>query len=188
VQIDLGETKKIDRVKLLPRVNPRGYVSSVGFPARFKIEISDDKDFTTSIMYENRLREDFKDPYDEVITFNGKEAYGRYVRLTAIHLRQQRLAFTKIAILSADKLFQGVDGIDFDIGITTPNVQEAKISRIMMKAAGQNILLADSSKIGRRSLGVINKIEAVDMLITDSGIDREDVKRLEDMGIKVIVV
>jgi DeoR family transcriptional regulator of aga operon len=58
----------------------------------------------------------------------------------------------------------------------------------MMKAAGENILLADSSKIGRRSLGVINKIEALDKIITDSGIDKDDVKRLEDMGVKVIVV
>ncbi len=103
VQIDLGETMKVDGIKLLPKVNPWGYVSSIGFPARFKIEISDDKDFTTSIMYENRLREDFRDPYDEIITFDGKEAYGRYVRLTAIRLRQQRLAFTKIAILSDGK-------------------------------------------------------------------------------------
>jgi DeoR family transcriptional regulator of aga operon len=58
----------------------------------------------------------------------------------------------------------------------------------MMKAAGENILLADSSKIGRRSLGVINKIEVLDKIITDSGIDKDDVKRLEDMGVKVIVV
>ncbi len=100
VQVDLGEKKKIDGVKLLPRVNPWGYVASVGFPSRFKIEVSDDKDFNTSVMYENRIREDFRDPYDEIITFSGKEVYGRYVRLTAIRLRQQRLALTKIMILS----------------------------------------------------------------------------------------
>ena len=103
VQIDLGETRKIDGIKLLPRVNPWGYVSSIGFPARFKIEVSNDKDFGTSVMYENRTREDFRDPYDEVITFNGKEAYGRYIRLTALRLRQQRLAFSKIAVLSHGK-------------------------------------------------------------------------------------
>jgi len=103
VQIDLGDTKKVDGIKLYPRVNPWGYVSSIGFPARFKIEISNDSDFKTSVMYENRMREDFRDPYDEVITFNGKEVYGRYVRLTAIRLRQHRLAFSKIAILSDGK-------------------------------------------------------------------------------------
>ncbi len=54
-------------------------------------------------MYENRIREDFRDPYDEIITFSGKEVYGRYVRLTALQLRQQRLALTKIMVMSDGK-------------------------------------------------------------------------------------
>jgi uncharacterized protein len=103
IQLDLGEKKKIDGIKLLPKVVPWGYVKSVGFPSRFKIEVSDDPEFNVSIMYENQTREDFKDPYDEVCTFTGKEVNARYVRLTAIHLRQQRLALTKIIVLSDGK-------------------------------------------------------------------------------------
>jgi uncharacterized protein len=103
VQVDLGEKKKIDGIKLLPRVNPSGYIRSQGFPSRFKIEVSDDPSFKTSIMYENHTREDFKDPYDEVCTFSGREVNARYVRLTAIHLRQQRLALTRIMVLSDGK-------------------------------------------------------------------------------------
>ncbi|MDP4223521.1 MAG: glycoside hydrolase family 127 protein [Bacteroidota bacterium] len=103
VQIDLGTRKKIDGIKLLPRVNPWGYVSSVGFPSRFRIEVSDDKDFNTSVMFENRIQEDFRDPYDEIIIFSGKEAFGRYVRLTALHLRQERLALTKMMVMSDGK-------------------------------------------------------------------------------------
>lgn len=100
VQIDLGEKKKIDGIKLLPKVVPWGYVRSVGFPALFKIEISDDPEFNSSIMYENHTREIFTDPGDEIRTFSGKEVYGRYVRLTALQLRQQRLALTKFMVLS----------------------------------------------------------------------------------------
>lgn len=103
IQIDLGEKKKITGIKLLPKVNPWGYVSSMGFPSRFKIEVSDDPSFGSSIMYENQTREDFKNPYDEVCTFTGKEVYARYVRLTALQLRQQRLALTKFMVLSAGK-------------------------------------------------------------------------------------
>lgn len=105
VQVDLDEKKKIDGIKLLPFVDPRGwgYVQSTGFPARFKVEVSDDPDFSDAIMYEDRLREDFRDPNDEVITFTGKEVRGRYVRLTASKLRQQRLALTKIVVLSNGK-------------------------------------------------------------------------------------
>src|SRR5665647_607586 len=38
IQIDLGAREKIDGIKLLPKVAVWGYVSSVGFPSRFRIE------------------------------------------------------------------------------------------------------------------------------------------------------
>ncbi len=103
VQIDLGGKKKINGIKLLPKVVPWGYVQSEGFPSRFKIEVSDDPAFNVSIVYENQSREDFKDPYDEICTFSGKEVYGRYVRLTALHLRQHKLALTKFMVLADGK-------------------------------------------------------------------------------------
>jgi uncharacterized protein len=102
IQIDLGVRKKIDGVKLLPKVVPWGYVSSEGFPSRFKIEVSDSPDFDFPVMYFDQTREDFRDPYDEVCTFAAKTVNARYVRLTATHLRQKKLAFTKIVILSDD--------------------------------------------------------------------------------------
>jgi DUF1680 family protein len=110
IQIDLGGKKRIDGIKLLPKVVPWGYVQSEGFPSRFRIEVSDDPDFKSSVMYLNQTREEFKDPYDEVCTFAGREVYGRYVRLTAVHLRQQRLSFSKVIVLS--------EGIDIAEGCT----------------------------------------------------------------------
>ncbi len=103
VQIDLGEKKKIDGIKLLPKVRVWGYVSSVGFPSRFRIEVSDDPGFGSPSMYENKTREDFPDPYDKVCTFSDKQISARYVRLTAIRLRQQRLALTKFMVMSDGK-------------------------------------------------------------------------------------
>jgi DUF1680 family protein len=100
VQIDLGSKRNITAIKLFPRVSPWGYVTSVGFPVRFKIEISDDPDFKRSILYVDQIREDFRDPGDEVCTFTGKEASGRYVRLTALRLRQLRLALSKFMVMS----------------------------------------------------------------------------------------
>ena len=108
VQIDLGSNKKIDGIKLLPKVVPWGYVQSEGFPSRFKIEVSDDPGFVNSVMYEDQTKTDFKDPYDEVCTFSGKEVHGRFVRLTAVRLRQQKLALSKFIILS--------DGKDIAVG------------------------------------------------------------------------
>ncbi len=117
IQVDLGEKKKIDGVKLLPKVIPWGYVQSEGFPSRFKIEVSDDPEFKASIMYENQTREDFKDPYDEIVTFSGKEVNARYIRLTAVHLRQRCLALTKLTVLSNGKdIAEGCQASDSESG------------------------------------------------------------------------
>jgi len=102
VQIDLGSAKKITGIKLLPRVVPWGYVASTGFPERFKIEVSDDPEFKTGLLYTNYVREDFRDPGDEVCTFSGIEVSGRYVRLTATRLRQKKLALTKFMVISGN--------------------------------------------------------------------------------------
>jgi len=52
VQIDLGQTKKIEAIKLLPGAQGWGAASG-GFPAHFKLEVSDDADFRHSVMYED---------------------------------------------------------------------------------------------------------------------------------------
>jgi len=103
VQVDLGQTKKIDGIKLLPGVQGWGPAAG-GFPSHFKLEVSNDADFKHSIMYEDyTLKGEFPNPDDEVCTFASKEAYGRYVRLTATQLRDNKLAMTKIMVMSDGK-------------------------------------------------------------------------------------
>jgi len=93
-----------------------------------------------------------------------------------------------IARLTADKLFLGVDGISFECGYTTPNLLEADINRLMLRAATQVIVTADSSKFGRKSLGVIAGLSAGHKIITDDHIAAGDLQRLRDLGIEVITV
>ena len=57
--------------------------------------------------------------------------------------------------LSADVLFLGVDGFDVRFGLSTPNLPEAKVNRIMTEIAKRTIAVCDSSKFGRRSLSLI---------------------------------
>lgn len=86
------------------------------------------------------------------------------------------------------KLFLGVDGIDLDYGITTTDLREAHLNRVMMCAAQKIIVLSDSSKFGRRGFAKICGMDEVDMVITDSGIRPADRQALEDMGIEVVIV
>jgi DeoR family transcriptional regulator of aga operon len=89
---------------------------------------------------------------------------------------------------SCDKLFLGVDGIDSGYGLTTPNIEEAHLNRIMIDVVKEVILVTDSSKFQRRSFAFISPIEKVQTIITDQGIPDKEHKILEDMGIKLVLV
>ncbi len=87
-----------------------------------------------------------------------------------------------------DKVFLGVDGFDSSQGISTPNIEEAYLNQIMIEVAREVIVVADSSKFMRKSLAFICNLDRIDTVVTDTGISTDDKKRLEDAGIKVIVV
>ena len=57
-----------------------------------------------------------------------------------------------------------------------------------MGVAQKNIVLADSSKFGRRGFAKICDMDEVDVIITDGNIRPTDRTALEEMGIEVIVV
>jgi DeoR family transcriptional regulator, aga operon transcriptional repressor len=86
-----------------------------------------------------------------------------------------------------DKLFLAVDGFNTTFGLSTPNVEEAHLNRVMISIAKQVIVVTDSSKFHKRSFAFIAPISAVDVVITDAGIPEEDKKRLETAGITVII-
>src|SRR6266508_2377683 len=46
--------------------------------------------------------------------------------------------------LNADRLFLGVDSLDPEIGLTTPDVLEAQLNAIMIRVAREVIVVADS--------------------------------------------
>ena len=98
------------------------------------------------------------------------------------------LADETLERISADILFHGVDGIDFEVGLTTPNIIEAKTSRVMMDVSRKNILLVDSSKFGRRSLGVISKVRDVDQIITTKKLSEDEIEKYSKRRVEVTVV
>ncbi|MDP9081684.1 MAG: DeoR/GlpR family DNA-binding transcription regulator [Bacteroidota bacterium] len=90
--------------------------------------------------------------------------------------------------VSCSMLFLGVDGVDLEMGLTTTSLMEARLNQKMIDAAQVTIVLADSSKFGRRGLGKICALDHVQYLITDAGVPAAAVQQLEGKGVKVIVV
>ena len=90
--------------------------------------------------------------------------------------------------IHADIVFLGVDGFDLEVGLTTPNVLEARVNRAMVKAAQTVVAVCDSSKFNRRSLSLIVGSAEIDHVITDSKLPADQVKAIRDAGIEVTVV
>jgi DeoR family transcriptional regulator of aga operon len=58
----------------------------------------------------------------------------------------------------------------------------------MIIAAQKTIVLADSSKFGKRGFGKICGLEDIEQVITDSNISDHMVETLKGMGIEVTIV
>lgn len=97
-------------------------------------------------------------------------------------------AENNLSDFSCSKLFMGVDGIDLDFGLTTANVMEAHLNREMIKVSQKTIVLADSTKFGKRGFGRICGFENIDEIITDERISDFNKGALEEFGIKVTIV
>lgn len=89
---------------------------------------------------------------------------------------------------SCSKLFLGIDGLDLDYGLTTTNAMEALLNRAMIKISQKVIVLTDSSKFNKRGFSKICDLDQIDHIITDKRADADQIKGLEDLGIKVTIV
>lgn len=87
-----------------------------------------------------------------------------------------------------NRLFLGVDGIDLEFGLTTTSAPEARLNRQMIEAAQETIVVTDSSKFGQRGFCRISKVEAIDCVVTDTGVTERVVDELEARDVKVYLV
>ncbi|MCC5920949.1 MAG: DeoR/GlpR family DNA-binding transcription regulator [Cyclobacteriaceae bacterium] len=89
---------------------------------------------------------------------------------------------------ACNTLFLSADGICASHGLSTSHLMEAHLNLEMMKKAQKTIVLADSTKFGKKSFGRICSLEDIDMMITDSRISKQNVEEIEALGIDLMVV
>jgi DeoR family transcriptional regulator, aga operon transcriptional repressor len=98
------------------------------------------------------------------------------------------LAEETLRQLSADILFLGVDGFDTRVGLSTPNLLEAKVNKVMVEVARKTVAVCDSSKFGRRAMSTIVPVTAVHHVVTDKHIGKGDLSNLKETGVAVTLV
>lgn len=135
----------------------------------------------TVITHALNIAEEFIDyPEASVIMIGGlmRHVSGSFVGPQAERMIQE---------LHAHHFFLGVDGIDPEIGLFTPDLLEAQLNAAMMKVAQEVSVIADSSKMGRRSLSLIGRVELVKRVITDRAISPEMESKFLGRGVEVLI-
>ena len=85
-----------------------------------------------------------------------------------------------------DMVFVGVTGFDLERGATTLEVEEATVTRAMIRQAKQVIVVADSTKVGTVSPALICGASSVHVLVTDTDLPQEMHDTIVTAGIQVI--
>ena len=95
---------------------------------------------------------------------------------------------TQILSQHADVDVIQLGGITRSSSVSVVGPFAESLNGAMINAAQKVVVLADSSKFGRRGFSKICDLEAVDRIITDSGVQPLYLERLRERGIEVTVV
>ena len=98
------------------------------------------------------------------------------------------LATPVLERLTLDLAFLGVDAISVADGATTNNESEAAVNELMTQRARTVVVVADSSKLGRRAFARICSIDCVDILVTGATGDGPLIADLRAAGVDVMTV
>jgi len=98
------------------------------------------------------------------------------------------IAFPGSEGISADTAVIGVGGVSSDAGLSTTNLPEAQMIRQMIDACGRVIVVADSSKFGRRAFVRICGLGRMSVLVTDAQPPEDLAAALTEAEVEVQVV
>lgn len=91
-----------------------------------------------------------------------------------------------LAELTARRAVLSVAGITAR-GYFNSHLLLVETERAMMRAVDEVIVVADSTKFGRTSLALLGPLDAIDVLVSDSGLDAHWREQLERAGVRVVL-
>lgn len=89
--------------------------------------------------------------------------------------------------IHADKVFIGVDAVDFNIGVMNFSAEEIQTKKDMIKASHQTIILCDHSKFERVAFINICQFSDVDTIITGKELCQDYAEKINELGVKLIL-
>ena len=95
--------------------------------------------------------------------------------------QKKRIAVVTNSLIAGNEL-AGVGHVE--LSIATPQME---VKKAIMKAAEKVYVLADSSKFGGGYLSVICPTNEVDKIITDDGVSKEDIQKVKELDIPLVI-
>ncbi len=98
------------------------------------------------------------------------------------------LALNTLRDIYSSNTILGTNGLSLERGLTTSVYQECSINQAMIRNThGKVIVLADFSKMGKVSNFVSSPLSSVHIVVTDDKCPEDFRRRLEELGIEVII-
>jgi len=98
------------------------------------------------------------------------------------------LAERSLGMYHVNKAFLSCKGVHLEKGLSDFNEMQALLKKQMMEIADETILMIDSSKFGTRAFSHIVSFAAIDSIITDSKMEKQTKKQLEEKNIHLKIV
>ncbi len=84
-----------------------------------------------------------------------------------------------------DKLFIGVSGISLEAGLTDFHSEEASVNRALLAQTRRRIVVADHTKFSVVATSAVGALDAVDLIITDTGLPEESARLFLERGVSI---
>jgi len=95
------------------------------------------------------------------------------------------IALETIGRLNVRLAFVGTDGFTLERGLTTHLMEGAEIVKAMKAHAQTTVLVADSGKYGKAGFASVLPLSAMNLILTDSGLEEQAETELREAGIMV---
>ncbi|HDI4346825.1 TPA: DeoR/GlpR transcriptional regulator [Staphylococcus aureus] len=78
-----------------------------------------------------------------------------------------------------DKAFIGMNGLDIELGLTTPDEQEALVKQTAMSLANQSFVLIDHSKFNKVYFARVPWLESTTIITSEKALNQESLKEYQ---------
>jgi len=91
-----------------------------------------------------------------------------------------------LGMIRADTFFMGVTGVHASAGLSTGDIEEARIKRAMMRQVAECVVLASAEKINAASAYKIADVAAASTIIVEKGTPATALRALAKKGLRIV--